>query len=298
MNYQEFQTAIISYMQDRLDSECEIRICPVMRNNNVTLDGLYVTRPGCNLSASIYLNPFYHRYLNGLPLEEIQENIYQIYSNKSPMEDFPIADFKDYTKVRNQITMRLISFEKNQAMLEKIPHKKYLDMAIIYSCRVTLKGAGDGDIKITNDLMRLWGIDTEELDRDARRNAPTLNPYKVYPIIDYLKEHVPTWLNSTLDEELCFEPMYILTNQEQCYGASVLLYEDLLRQISEDFESDLLIIPSSVHELIFLPYCSLLSIEEMTELIQSVNETVLAEEEVLSDHAYLYRYEGQCLECA
>ena len=58
--------------------------------------------------------------------------------------------------------------------------------------------------------------------------------------------------------------------------------------IGQILRKDYYILPSSVHEVVIVPYSRELSVEEMNEMVEEINVTQLAEEEVLSGHVYLY----------
>ena len=59
-------------------------------------------------------------------------------------------------------------------------------------------------------------------------------------------------------------------------------------QISKKLHSDLVLLPSSIHESIILPHNNDMSFNAMTEMVNSVNETSVSDEEILSDHVYFY----------
>ena len=53
-------------------------------------------------------------------------------------------------------------------------------------------------------------------------------------------------------------------------------------------QSDYYVLPSSVHEVVIVPYCDNITAAELDEMVRDINLTQVSEEEVLSDHAYLY----------
>ena len=83
-------------------------------------------------------------------------------------------------------------------------------------------------------------------------------------------------------------PMYVLSNEQNYFGASVLYYPGALKEISKRFQSDLIILPSSIHEVIVLPVNGKEQFDEMNEMIKEINKDQVADEEVLSDHLYYY----------
>lgn len=89
--------------------------------------------------------------------------------------------------------------------------------------------------------------------------------------------------------------MYVLTNNIRTNGATCITYPDILKDFAEEHQSDIYIIPSSIHEVILIPESNL-DMEEFNQIIAEVNQKELDPTEVLSDHMYLYsRREGEIL---
>ena len=81
--------------------------------------------------------------------------------------------------------------------------------------------------------------------------------------------------------------MFVLTNIFQMNGAACMLYEKPVRWFSEKINSDIYIIPSSIHEVIMLPVNDI-GKDELNVMVEQVNREELAECDILSDHVYLY----------
>lgn len=88
------------------------------------------------------------------------------------------------------------------------------------------------------------------------------------------------------DENDC---MYVATNVTKSNGAAVFLYNSMLSGFADSISRDFYIIPSSVHELIFLPDDLKLDPEDIKSMILNVNSTCAAPEEVLSNNLYHYQ---------
>ena len=88
------------------------------------------------------------------------------------------------------------------------------------------------------------------------------------------------------DAAIC--PMYVLTNQNKLNGASCILYEHLLEHFADRLCCDLYILPSSIHEVILIPATSDTSYQELSQMVQEVNDTQVSPEEILSDHVYYF----------
>ena len=85
--------------------------------------------------------------------------------------------------------------------------------------------------------------------------------------------------------------MYVATNKENCNGASVLLYtmdeNNGIWNLAKEMDTDLYIIPSSIHEVILIPIKDDLKKESILQMIKEVNTTVLEETDILSDNLYI-----------
>ena len=89
--------------------------------------------------------------------------------------------------------------------------------------------------------------------------------------------------------------MYVLTNTQKLYGAGCMLYPGLLEAISEKLDADLYLLPSSIHEVILLPAESRICQKELAEMVDSINRTELAADEILSSSVYYYSRTQQAL---
>lgn len=80
-----------------------------------------------------------------------------------------------------------------------------------------------------------------------------------------------------------------MTNTEKFYGAAAIIYgKDKIRGLAEKEGNDIVIIPSSVHECILFPYDESMPFELLNAMVNEVNTSEVKEEEILSDHVYMY----------
>ncbi|MCC6093594.1 MAG: DUF5688 family protein [Eubacterium sp.] len=208
-------------------------------------------------------------------------NYYRCISISSRLpEDF----FKNYEDVRNNLRCRLIHAERNQRFLIDVPHRKWMDLAITCVYEIHEKDKPDCAIQIQNAHLRPWGIEPEQLIRDALQNSLKTK--------DILFQPLASFLESELDAdsgELPDSPLYLLSNQSRPYGAAVIALPGMTERIAEKLECDYFIIPSSVHECLILPDDGNYSVSELNEMVRSINQTNVEEQDVLSDHVYIYK---------
>ena len=152
---------------------------------------------------------------------------------------------------------------------------------------------GTGTILISNDHMKMWGVDLEEIDRYAAEQTEMHNAYCMFSMEKFVKNLVTELAETEEDIPHFTMPpmeMYVLTNQQRFLGASVLLYKNVLKNFAKEKEDDLYILPSSTHELILIPARVVwyTGINHLKEMVKEVNSTQVEPEEFLSDNVYFY----------
>ena len=83
-------------------------------------------------------------------------------------------------------------------------------------------------------------------------------------------------------------PLYILTNKEKHFGAAAILNLEAVKKVAARTGTDkVYVIPSSIHEMLLIPWDEAFSIDEITGIIREVNATEVDEIEQLSDKPYI-----------
>lgn len=286
MNYQEFINDVVKHISSSVHNGQKVSIQPVIKNNGTVLDGLIILDPILNISPTIYLNPYYHRYLNGVSMENIYEDILETYYKNVPKEDFDISLFKDFEKASKYITFKLVNKEKNKELLQEIPYINLQDLVLIFQCALFDYLDEYATILIYNQHLSFWNITVEELCEIAIANTPKL----LSPHFENM-ENILEQLDCPCHFEFEQVSMYILTNSLKVHGATCIAYPGLLKQISNYLDDNLIIIPSSIHEVLIIPenktklaYTS----DNFNAMIAEINETELSDEEILSNHVYYF----------
>ena len=303
MTYQKFEETIVDSINDRLPKGHSLTLKPVNKNNGVVLHGLVINNGHCNISPTIYLDYYYDEYKKGQSVDFLASQIISQYQRFALEDDFDISFFTDYEKCKKNISYKLINYEKNKELLKDVPHIVYLDLAIVFYCLISnidsrLKAINESDtssILIRNSHMEHWGVTVNDLFEVASVNTPKLLKSEIRNLADIVKELMEeSALSPQLeeDENLLEDsrqyPMYVLTNKIKLFGACCILYKNLLGEFANKLESDLYIIPSSIHEVLLVPKTIECDSEYLTDLIRQVNSTELDTQEVLSDHVYYY----------
>lgn len=289
---QHFAGLVERAIWEAVGGEAEISLQTVRKNNGIMMTGISIFRKERNISPTIYLESYYERYLAGESVKEIAEEILACDREHSPEISFDTDFFMDYELAKERIAYRLVNREKNRKLLEEIPFIPYLDLAITFFCKVEHDELGCGIIQIRNEHARLWGVEKEQLFRDAEKNMRTLYPELVCTMQELLQsvENEPE-IAETMAEEVERSQelsVYVVTNSYKSYGAAVMLYEGVLDDLTQRMKSSIAILPSSVHELIVLPVKSVAEASELRGMVHEINRTQVEPEEVLTDSVYYY----------
>ncbi len=297
--YGYFINQLLTLVTQKMGKEYHARIIKVTKNNSLELDSLVLLKEGRNFAPNIYLKPYYEAYRQGVGTQELVERICGIYQSCLT----PIVDENfhySFEQLKHHIIYRLVNYDKNRQLLDNIPHKKYLDLAVTYHCVVRDEEDGIGTIRISNEHMEQWKTNAEEIHALAAENTRQLLPSCIKSMEEVIRgilleemDFQGTGVSDALgDGADSFkrerEAMYILTNDKGINGAACLLYHKVLSDFSDQIKSDFYIFPSSIHELILLPASDHSRWREYSDMIREINETQVAPEEVLSDHVYYY----------
>lgn len=307
MNYSQFIIKIKEDIQERLGGDVSVETIHVPKNNGVMMQGIAIRRPGEKVVPTIYLERYYADYLEGRELNDILEDFLELYEEQGGIEAPDMDFYKDYKMVKERLAPKLINREKNRAMLKEMPHRDFLDMAVIFYCLVDSLQAGTAAILIKNEHLENWGVSVEQLYTDALENAEKMLPGRIQTMEELLSKMVleeessmwewkekeedafPTLEGAPREKEEFGEiPLFVLTNSRRYLGAACILYSRVLEEFAGKKGENLFILPSSVHEVILLPESRVKSAENLLRMVVEVNRTQLAPEEVLSDAVYYY----------
>ena len=277
---ESFVKKITEEMEKRLGEKFTVKVQKVKKNNNVEYHGLIIQKQENNIAPTIYLDSFYEYYKQGETIDGIVEQIEEHYHRGEVTTPIDMDFFRDFEQVKGRIAYKLINAERNQELLEKIPHILFMDLAICFYYAFYNEQLGDGMILIYNTHMEMWKTNHRELMQLAQENTPDLFPAMFAGM-------------STLFREMCKEdmgvpPLYILTNQQKCQGASAILYPHMLEKIADELKSNYYILPSSVHEVILLKEDEVREADALHDMIVEANNTQVLAEEILSDYPYYY----------
>ena len=291
MEYREFLENVRKEVESRYDSNVSVTLNHVMKNNGTELDGITIMEKDKNIAPTIYINSFYDRYREGVSLKAVVSEIIRIYNQNKNSININADYFENYENVRKTIVYKLVNYQKNKKLLEDVPYKRVLDLAVVFYCLIEQRKGVSATALIHNEHLRIWNVTEDEIYNDALKNTPVLLAGSIVPMSKILSEIAGTAPVDN-DEKVCEytgeDILDVLTNSSRVNGAACILYDNLLKKFANDVHSDLYILPSSVHEVIIVPKKNAFDKSELADMVREVNEQGVSQDEILSDNVYEY----------
>lgn len=292
MDIKEFAEEVKNRMSEKRENLIPETV-DVVKNNGVTYHGITIRVKGDNncVAPTMYVDRYYHENMS---VEETAESILKGYeSNKEAQQNFTI-DKDEFLKgdyIRNNVFVRLMNYEKNKDTIKNNPYIRMGDLVVTLRVNVQSKGMEEtASFLLNNSTMEYIGAKTNEMFEIAKENYKKMFPPKLEPIANILMRRTP-WLSEEEKKALQDEcNMHILTSEQFVNGAYYMTDKEVLAESAKKLGTDkIIILPSSIHEVIILPdNFAEASDEELLELVKSVNINEVSPEEVLSDNVYVF----------
>lgn len=288
MVYEKFKMVIKEELQKFYQESAKVEICEIQKNNGRSYDGIRITM-GTDSHKPIPiidLSDLYADYTKGkkdvgVCVKEIVEER-ERYNCPEGLEEFA-RKIVDWEFVKENVYPILISTKENEQILKHLVSMRFLDLSICYIIRNNLEEECGSSAKITTTMLECYGVNKDQLHNQALENI-TKDGYEFLNMMKFIK-NLPYQI---LREEEIEEgmDMYVLSNACQLYGAAGILNKQLLKSFAQG--QDFFILPSSVHECIFVPALDKDARREFDGMVSQINAEVVSVEERLSDHCYYY----------
>lgn len=205
--------------------------------------------------------------------------------NGSSSESFQISD-EQYNKLLSQLRIGLVKTERHQELLKAAAHLEIEDLSMIVH---SIAPQSDGTTKhllVTNAGLEAMGIDIETFLQDAIKASEKNYP----PSMEQL-----SLLLFGADDGVASQ-LYVASMPDMSNGAGVILYPDFMEKAAEKLGGDFFVLPSSIHEVLLLRDDGAIPLNDLKNIVESVNRTEVAVEEQLSDNVYHFDAAARRLE--
>lgn len=294
----------------RLGAAYDVKLSNMRREDGMVMPSLILRKKG----EPVYLTVEVPDRAMGFEgtIEEAADRILELFNKECP-PNTGTWDLKKFSTMKQRVARRIISTKGNEKLLEEVPHIDFLDWSIVSYLYLTDEQKNPWSALIRWEHLRFWNVAEQQIWELAGENTPALLPAKIWHISEWEdfqsgKEKMGTrgegltGQDKTDGQDKMTEdikkvlPLYLLSSEQGLYGASCILYDNLLLRFCEEQGYDsLLILPLSIHEVFLLP-------EENTFyaicLGNAVREGLYQEtqrEERLTDSIYRYDCHNDCL---
>lgn len=252
-----------------------------VHKNNEDIKGLNIVLCGVTATPIVYeeiIKDLGER--RNLSIEQIADIVLE-YSEKHLMNnEFSIDLLHDKDYILKNVRLAVCNEEWNKEWLDEIPWMKVIGTDLVAYPYVSFDRF---TTKITKSLIDYHEISYMDILYTAKENGR--NTYVARRLSDVVRNSILVDFETVMDA-------VILTNNESFYGASMILYPELL-----DLAMDMIgrksayIIPSSIHEILVISSDCMRS-NEVTKMVREVNETVVLVRDRLSNSVYIYDKNG------
>lgn len=299
MNFDEFTENVIQDIRSRAEGELHILKKNVVKNNNVRVTGIAVRAGDENSGPCVYLESFFQEYKSGgMKFCEIVEELYRLLmKHRDDMKGVDVSAFLNWEAIRRNVYAKLINEEQNREQLGKMPHRMFLDLAVVYYAVIRDSGKEEvGTVLVRNEHMEQWGQEEEILYQTAMGNMRADGEADFAALETVIKRNSLDFDLLLRDKERKKDTgMYILTNRCKRFGAAEMLDKNTLRMIAGQVGDGFIVLPSSVHETIVLPPKDGSEYKTLAEMVRDINDTEVDADERLSYHVYVYSRDEEML---
>ena len=270
VDYELFKTVVTQRIGDYLPEEFRNTHPKIQRVNKVNgAKDAFCMEPDDpddqKAIPTLYLDDIYVDFAVDEDLNRVLSEVAYVFMTCSGryIPDELKGDIRDLT---DGIIFQLVNAELNEELLKELPHRRWLDLAVIY--RVVFRRNEDGidSFLLSYEHLEDIGISEEDLYELAMENT-----VRMFPV----------------DRIDGGDSMFILTNDVAWGGASTILYPGEMNRLAEKIGGDYFLLPSSVHEFFVIP-AKRTNPEKLVSMLRVGNGIAVRMEEVLSNSIYRF----------
>lgn len=295
MNIQEqfFQELFETMKQQPLPSGMEWKEMEVPKNGGHRKGIAMIGNP-TGLVPVAYPDEYVQKWQEGMPVKAIAGEISRnLLCHMEPLPFDKDALLKQITP--EHLRTGVVSYEANKEWLRETPHERLADLAVYGKIDL-----GDAFVKVNGQVLSMLHMTREEMLVCAKQNTGKEASLESF-------NHIMLQMMEAngIDEEMAqaivgtseTPNLMLLTTKDRNEGASLIVNTGLMKAIHQKLGEDFYILPSSIHEVLLVRKSEFPDSEKvLKEMVQGVNQSMVAPEERLSDE--VYEFDGRCIRLA
>ena len=277
MEYEAFKNKMREKLQERMGSKGEVKVIQLKENNGGLRDELAYVVNDNNLTPGLWLEDIYE-LSKEYSFEECLDGVEEAFNNRLKLSKSAL--YKSWEEAKKYLQVKVINAAWNKEVLKEIPHINYLDLAIIFTV-----GGLEEDIEWTGLTIKYehlgkWGIELAEFLETAIKKLYG-EEFSIRGVDECLN---PNWRVLGTDDGT----IYVMTNKQEEFGATAIVRVDLIREFANKVQSDLYIIPSSLHEILLIPTNKMNDRALLKKSLKTVNQFWVKQSDCLSENIYYF----------
>ncbi len=283
MNYSEFKQGLMSALEQAFGSEYEINTKSCFKSNLGEVEAIEITTEKYGMGPVIYPEFLYRDYEDGKSIDMMVEDVRPYVGKMGDAKNVFQKAVDDRDFILSNVYYKMLNEEMNRNYLETVIYRKaegFDDIALVPIVKVEAPDGRTGYLAVTRSLANQYesqqGISIDDLFNAANRNSDRV--MRFCSLDDVLREMMP---DAMLPVESPFYVMHAGISTEVAPLGAKELMASIYDKIGPHY-----VIPSSVHEILFLPKSFEDSEERLKEIVHEVNSEVLQPQEVLSGSIY------------
>lgn len=267
----------------------------IINNLNAELknDGIYVTLQKVTKNNSIenaltimhiggdnHICPTIYEE-NYSSISDVLDAIRSIDRNATPA--FNVNEFYNRDFILKNVIAEVVS--KDSPIVENAIHSELLDLAVIYRVIINNDADNMASFILTKRLANILDISENELFEITK----TYDGFTLRNLMDVMAQAMDVSIDTLNDMYGSMPQIFVASNYRNMYGASVLV-SDYMNTIAEKLGSDVLCIPSSIHEILVMKDDGFTNYDELLEINRAANNnaSIINKSEVLTTSIYRY----------
>lgn len=293
--YKEFYSSLEKAMEPSGGRLIEMDI----PKNNRMMKGITIKFDNISLAPTIYPDSYFQDWKEGKTVDGIISGVRTEIKRTVPgLAHFNIKSINRDSAITH-LHAAVVGYENNKEWLKNIPHERIEDLAVFAKWR--FDNADQDSVtatKITEPLLAHLQLTKEEALKIAKTNTARSAKFES---MDTVMRNI--MMDNDMDKELAemmfpdsSTPLSVVTNESGIDGAAVIACQEVLKAVQKELGEDFYILPSSIHEVLVLPKSFSDDVEDLKQMVSSVNEAEVPPEDRLSDN--VYEFDGHSLKIA
>lgn len=296
MDYMEFKNQMLAEIEERL-TEKEYA-CYEPADGNMLEESLVIQEGNEPIRFGATTTSMYRAYKSGYSIRQIAEEIIrekEAHKEIKGLEKIRMLD--DYERVKEDLYIRIVSTNKKVTVLERGIYRKIGDIILGVYLRINEDDGKLCTTLIDNTYLDKWELSKEDVLEQAMDNTVKMAPPRFYDGMQLklsiltgryggipIKEFSPTEKERRYG---CF-----LSTDKKTNGATAVFYPGVARKICEAYGTEAVyIVPTSIHEVAIHDIRYTEDVEMLSKCLEAVIQESTPDDEVASNHVFMYELE-------